>query len=67
MIGFNPMQQFLIPPEPPNLTTAVKDYQVWVRDQQKPLIGASFETLKSRIVSHAIALVASGKLVDLGE
>lgn len=50
-----------MPPDPPDLTTAVKDYLVWMKDASMPL-DHRFQAIKSRIVCHAITLVEKGKV-----
>lgn len=50
-----------VPPEPPTLKVAVKDYLVWLKDPSKNIYGPQFETIKQRIVMRAVDLVAKSE------
>lgn len=65
MIDNHKLTTHRLPDHPRDLTTAVKDYRTWIADHSKPMVGPDYENLRQRIISNAMALVFSGKLVDI--
>lgn len=56
-----PVIDITLPPDPPNLQVAVKDYLAWMRDPKKPLNHPNFEEVKRRVVFTAISAIEQGK------